>query len=471
MESCPAEVLHQICSLVNPRDAAALRLSCRAVAVIAEHYIVRGQIRFNLSADSLRRLEFISQHPIFSLYVTKIYYEANILLPIMEVRDFSQFFTRGSAEPPPDQPPHDCSSREIRLYERNVQKWRQGDKGLSKKKLQEQYEQYTKIFDSQLELIRENVDVQILSRAMTKFPRLAEISVINIGRCKHALSERFWEQFPDGFRPPMSVNTKITVRQLDSILRSVNKSSIRVLNVKTVSPKIFSHISANANLTRCFTNLHKLCLVFRLEGEEAEALRWEEPDHLYRSIRKGQLQKALSHAGQLRDLSIHFDDCCHHPHSFASLKHILGDYSWPHLKNLNLSRIDCTAEEIMDSLKRQPKLTNLALACVTLTSGSWSHILSQMRSELKLQTTVFEGWFSNTNMPDEFMIMDYVDADMYMHDPECFFDLSSAIDLYVCDEMEDDNPALRLEDFVDVDELRAEMELTESEFDVLMTGM
>ena len=125
MDSCPPEILHTICSLLDPKDISAIRLVKRDLAAIGAHYLI-DKIRFHGSVASINRLTGLSQHAVFNQSVSALYWEAAQLshdISMGTVREVMQKKLEIDAEMKPTPPTENASPREQRLYKRNLQKW------------------------------------------------------------------------------------------------------------------------------------------------------------------------------------------------------------------------------------------------------------------------------------------------------------------------------------------------------------
>ncbi|KAG9686504.1 hypothetical protein KCU95_g7763, partial [Aureobasidium melanogenum] len=76
MDALPLELKQRICSFLSPKDLKSLRLTCKVSATAAERYFINRFVLF-LHPESLATLRKISEHEIFSKYLTTIVYDTS----------------------------------------------------------------------------------------------------------------------------------------------------------------------------------------------------------------------------------------------------------------------------------------------------------------------------------------------------------------------------------------------------------
>ena len=412
MESCPPEILHAICSLLASADTASFRVTSKCLAAVGAHYLVRN-VTFHLSPDSLERLEKISDHPVLRQHVTSLIYEAATLYSVPSLSFYTELL-KGPADysQRPKSPPADASPRELRLYERNERKWRRGNlKALSERQLEKQFNVYSEACRAQNSAMRSKLDVAAMSKAIPRFPRLQSIHLYNSARCRQS--------------------------DLDNVKNAIREAT---------------EIDLNFRVEEVFANdLHQL-------GSKS----------CYAVLENGKLRAFLESATHLEKLRVAFgDDGFHGP--TLDLKHVLGTCAWPSLSSLSLDSLDTTAENLVDILKRQPSLKNLRLGLINLSKGTWTDVLDEMRVYLDLEDAHFWAFLTEDESGEVFN-MSYIHADCFIDAPELQYHLSEAIEEYVCASMEftDFNPLEDPFNWVDADDLLADLEVWNSELEDMM---
>ena len=467
MDQLPAEVLHVICANIEQKDLFSLRLASKHLAHIGAHHIfAHGQLSFHLSEESLKRLEDVANNPTYATQIRTLSYDANFLAQLRTVENYKQQFERTSHHHPdpsqrPDPPGKEASERTKRLYVRNFEKWRHGDKpkALSLLEWMSEHMKYKKMVVAQKDLLKDKADRRSLAAVIPQFPHLEEIVYANNARCLHMLSPRNLQRFQKSFFPPLSYDTCHSVHQLSSMLEPMG-NKLKTLKAVCVSPKLFS-TKNRMSVSSSFRSLKKVHIELRLENDHVDDFGFISPRNMYATIEAGHLLACLVCANGLEDLHISFVDFPDYAGPWAHINKLVGNYSWPSLKKLGLSQVEGSAEELIEALARQPALQELGLGFVELTSGSWCQVFTEMRLRLSLQKTNFNDIFSSPS-EDEMMVMEYYNQEMWDGDG-CLTTLRDDIDDYVTEDhtssgmtledLEWANPAARIEDYVSESEL------------------
>lgn len=447
MDNCPDEVLLKICGRLDFKSVATLRLTNKRLAEVGAEALVR-RVRFHCSQESLERLKNIAKHDVFSRYVDTVVFEGNILANIGCVHTYAAHYELDHHKNERPQPPgKDASAREKRLYERNMGKFQQ--------EVEAKFERYRIFYDQQQKVLQSDAYAHHIAPSIPRFPKLQNIVLSTVGRCKHVLSERFLETFAVDCVMPIDHDTSHTKEQLKHLLFPDGRpiTTLRSLEVHVVSPKFFTGFMPGDMICQAFKNLRTIDLNFRLEKDDR--LDWDimAPGRPYADLRKGYLRAALASATGLRDLTINFEDSVFQG-ACTNMKHILGDHSWPKLACLDLDCMSVSQEYLLSMLKRQPSLHCLRLGFVTLDDGLWPAATKLMRKELKLKQFLPHGILEDG---DQMYPMHLIDSDVYM-DEFAHFSMGDALDIYVTDEWDAEDEYNPLEDevFADPDELREE---------------
>jgi hypothetical protein len=389
LETAPAEVLHAICALLCPKDVAAARLTSNVLAQIGAHYLVR-QATFYTSEASLDRLQKIADHQVFRQYVESLHFEANLLANLCCRSCWLERFavpghgTRAHKLEKPEalQPPN--TVREKRAYARNLLKWEED--------VNEAYDNHHALREAQQELHQQGPE--LMAKIMPQLPRLQKIT-FTIGRCQHALSKRFQEEFDRklGFCPPLSTDTSSTGSQLKHIILPGGNPlrDLQSLVVSDLDPSLFNPKGGPGVMRHAFANLKKLDISFRLPDKVEPST---EPG-LYSDLKDGGLRDAISSADNLEDLRIAFNDFTYDG-ACVELNNILGERSFDHLKKLSISYVEAEAKSFIETLKRQKVLKHVAIHSVYI-KGSWVKVLDKMQKELSLKQATFEGFLTDSD--------------------------------------------------------------------------
>ena len=436
MDSCPAEVLHAICALLPPKDVAAFRLVTKDLSVIGANYLI-DKVRFHTSQASIKRLNKMSKHPVFSHSVRTLHWEATRLesgITLPQLREVMQTVptAKATVEVKPKAPPPGASLREQRLFRRNLAKWTSKSKE-AEQNIKSQFRIYKRLVASEDEaedaLLSYNSS---LTAAIRRFPRLKEVHFDNEpGKCQHMYSQRFGTRFDKvEFPIPFDRDTESTIWQVRELLGAVacSESTLEKLVVHSMAPSFFQFLTgpALAKIHLAVTSLKHVSLGFRLN---------EDHDHVddggcFGILNRGGLRDMLAASPRLEHLVIRFD---HYPEGgVTALSNVLGDVAWPMLKCLRISQLSTTEEELMACLIRQKSLNEISIGWMTLTKGSWEQVVERMQKELSLDCADFDGFlasedpetpeFWNTDMYSPMPMEDFDFSDMDSMDEEEFYE-------------------------------------------------
>ncbi|EXJ95322.1 hypothetical protein A1O1_00442 [Capronia coronata CBS 617.96] len=447
MDGCPDEVLLKICNRLDFKDVANLRRVNKHLAEVGAEALVK-RVRFHCSQESLERLHAIANHDVFNKYVDTVVFEGNILANVGCIHTYTAHYKLDHHNNDRPQPPgKNATARERRLYERNVAKFNHD--------MMVKYERYRNFYDRQQKVLKSTAYDDLISPSIPCFPRLENIVLSTIGRCKHVLSKRFLEMFAVDCAMPPESDTKYTKEQLKHLLfpRGEPLTTLRSLEVNVVSPKFFAGYLPRDLMCQAFQNLKIINLNFRLEKDDRYDLEYLTADSCYKGLNEGHLRAALAAAEGLQDLTINFDDfgffgAC------TDIKHVLGDHSWPNLDTLDLDCMSATEDNLLSMLKRQPALRSLKLGFITLEEGRWPTATLQMRRDLKLTKFAAHGFLED---PDQMYPMHFIDAEAYLVD-FTHSTLDAALDVYVTDSFDESDDYHPLEDteFADPEDVREE---------------
>ena len=446
MEDFPDEVLLKICRQLDFKDVANLRCVTRRLAQVGAEVLIK-RVRFHVGQDSLQRLHTIASHHVLCKSVDTVVFEGNILANVGCVHAFTRHFDSDHHNiDRPKTPAANATDREIRLYERNRQKFQQ--------EINTKYERYRTLYEAQQIVLKSDSYVNMIADSIPQFPKLKKVVLTTVGRCKHVLSERFMNMFAVDCTLPLEPDTRHTKEQLKALLFRQGQplTTLRELEVHVMSPKFFTGFLPSHSICQVFTNLKVIDLNFRLERDDRSELDIMTAQTCYGQLVKGHLRDALKAATGLQKLTINFDDFGYFG-PCTNLKNVLGDTVWPELDFLDLDCMSTTQEYFINTLKRQPALSKLTLGFFSLEDGHWTTATRLMRKDLHLTLFVAHGILED---PERMHPMHLIDTDAYMED-FAEFSLTNALDMYVTDfDSDEDYHPLDDDNFTDPDELREE---------------
>lgn len=424
MDSAPPEILHKIFRHLKFDEVAALRAAAPKYATIGVEYLAT-RIRFHCSQASLNRLQEFTKHPVIRHQITNLVYEANLIADVGCFHNYrAHFELQHHINDKPQEPKEGCTTRERRLYLRNLAKW--------EAKISVDFEKYEEALSDQRQLLNSKFYNQLLKSCAKSFPKLESIEVSTVRRCKHHLSQRFLEKFPLSCEVPMFGDSARSVESLS--LLALNPSKPRP-NLKTLQASLldvdFFSPERQLKIKQTFSTLRDLGL--DLEVDSFMMQMAVGPQRF--GLQGGLLTEALITAADLEELRINFKGIQAREDN-PNLKDILGQGTWPKLKSLDIDFFTTEAEYFLDTLKRQNSLKALYVGMASLSTSDWVATITKMRTELKLDNFCATGVLDDA---DEVYLTDYIDADYYIetHDK---IRLTDALDCYVTnhdDEEED----------------------------------
>ena len=183
------------------------------------------------------------------------------------------------------------------------------------------------------------------------------------------------------------------------------------LDVFVLSPSFFGSTNTEA-LRQAFQSLVYVELTFRFTlAEKAThiAAVTNGEAHSYGNFLGDGLHGALAAATNLEEIHISFDG---HGIPHGDPENVLGDTTWPKLRNLHLDNVCFTEQYFGDSLRRQPSLSCVYLGFATITAGSWVAMYNTVQG-LRLLRFVCSGVFKD--LPESLhYVMDYVRKDLWL---------------------------------------------------------
>lgn len=187
MDDLPSEVVHQVFSYLNFKDATATRLMNKRFADIGAEYL-ETQFRFFTEKGSLQRLRNLAKHPGMSKRIKTIVYEGNLLGArcFHEYRDHFKEDHHIAAGGLPRKPADGASARALRLYHRNCEKWEED--------IKKDFDEYYDAYEAQHTLINSKKFERSLD-LIAAFPNLEHIKLRAATRCGHNLSQRYAEKY------------------------------------------------------------------------------------------------------------------------------------------------------------------------------------------------------------------------------------------------------------------------------------
>ena len=447
MDKLPDEVLVKISALLDFQSNANLRLASKRFAEVGAEALIK-RVRFHCTEESMQRLHDIAHHGALCKYVDTIVFEGNLLAGVPCIHTFQAHYSlEHHRHERPDPPSKTATSREKRLYERNVAKFNS--------EIEKKHVKYLDLFSKQQKILSSAVYSEMIDPSILRFPRLTKIALSTVGRCKHVLSGRFLDSFTADCAMPLEQDTRYTKDQLKHMMfpNSQPLAGLQTLEVHVMSPKFFTGFLPTEMLCPVFQSLKCIDLNFRLEKDDRAGLDVSTAERCYADLSKGILRDALCAANDLEQLTVSFDDFGYYG-AVTTMDVILGTKTWPKLTSVNVDCLSTSEDYLMAFLKRHPSLKDLRLGFMTFEQGRWPSATRRMRKELNLEIFVATGILED---PDQMFPMHLLDGDAYSQD-FTHISLGEALGLWVTDppaaSEDDDYHPLKDEEFTDEEELR-----------------
>ena len=175
MDTCPDEVLVKVCSRLDFKNIANLRLVNKHLAEVGAEALIK-RVRFHCTEESLKRLHAIGHHDVLCKYVDSVVFEGNLLAQVPCIHSYQAHYQLDHHQHErPQSPPKNATAREKRLYERNVAKFNRD--------IEKKYVRYLDLYTKQQKLIHSTTYADLIDPSMVRFPRLTKIALSTVGRC------------------------------------------------------------------------------------------------------------------------------------------------------------------------------------------------------------------------------------------------------------------------------------------------
>ncbi|KAL8658094.1 MAG: hypothetical protein Q9226_001272 [Calogaya cf. arnoldii] len=394
----PLELQHLICAESVIEDVRNLRLTCKTLAKIGESHFTRG-VELLFTRSSFNRFNNISLK--YGVHVKSLFYRVDSLTEHHNFEGYLDHIVRTLAREKDDDDPEplaNASRRELRLYRRQLQRSSDPTVQYSKRQLQLGWEAYKKLWDEQAHLRNNSYGEKEITDTISRLPNLEHVTLLNfscIGIPTQYLSDTYRKTLisaegDEGYGEPCGLP------QLLSLVRAIHAAGITIenLGVGAISWKIFSVDGADREvLTRVFASLKSFELTF-LKHQFYEGNSVSNPNN---EVDEEDLCKKFfnqgGHLWLLRSmLSLRRLDICPLTYDPLPLEPMARAISWHHLRNVSLSHVESTGEDLMDFLRRHSEtLRTLKLYRCWLTKGLWLYLFREMRASLALTCLVFGG--------------------------------------------------------------------------------
>ena len=396
MERLPREILDLIYSNLDAAEARSSRVCCKTLADvgarhgfrqitfflcrqdfqrlrdIAQHEIIRGQVRFlvyvadNLPAHPKSLAQYLNKTKNY-VYRTRVEASTNNLLP-------PQALLSG-----PPRAPGSIKTEPIEAHH-----------------IQDNYRQYVAAVAEQREILSTREDFALLKGVLPRLTNLREISMRNAGWGMD--SDRYRSPFDGFFDYTMCSLAPEGARQMDAVLHGLEGSGLQLnklgagsLNVDLIDKSFFDKIarSCGKGLERiqlCFDSLDGNASIFDDDTSEILMAR-----HMTET---GVLANFLKQLSNLTELSIEFTASSLretlYPAALGNI--ILSGFQWHRLRELSLMVIETERTELLAVFRlHRETLRYICIRDCRLATTSWTRLFKQMKEILELEDIYVHG--------------------------------------------------------------------------------
>ena len=404
MDRLPVEILHRICARIRARkDILGFRRVCKIFAAIgAQHMLPQVPVAF--LHQSFLRLKAISEHPVISQHVTAIIYQADVLPKIETFKEYRRWACmphQPIAFSPRPQPDADEQVRQS--YHKDLVKFINKPNQSSQEQIREGWKLYQSLYEDQDALLRSPImDMQYFHETMAKFPRLTKLRVQTRRTYNEAgmyLINNPYKNTLVGVVLPDKNHFPCGVRPLHSLLLGAlsSQTAFRELSVGLLSWRFFSSPeSIFAVLKQCVRHLRKLDMeIPSCDYERPEADEQADWRACVKWFLTGRVRDFVAAAPDLEIIVLLFDAL--HDYDYAiNLSSVLGNYTWPSLRLLNLRGIKAREDDLLSVFKRHAAtLRVLILGDINLYGPkcSWMTVFLRIPEILDLSESQCHGNF------------------------------------------------------------------------------
>ncbi|KAK8095053.1 hypothetical protein PG997_001738 [Apiospora hydei] len=383
------EILHIICDFLETKDLYSFRRVCSKFADVGACYAFQ-ELTIHFHKDDFDMLRHFAEYEAVARNVRSLIYIGDTLQDDTTI-NFPEF----AAHYMFSQISNDAISAIT------------GGRGISSLMnidgLKPSYDCYEELLATQKRMLQDDVDNAVIKYAISKFPRLRDITMSLGGDTYEIDYVKGKTPFKNSLVKPGTSPEPVGCRQLGTLLSAIGDKDIKL---KSLTAGHFSW--------KFFEN-NPMTLLIDTGVEDAHE---EEPNlgsevHKCRPVmERGLLRDFIASLTQLKTLSVMFNFHSYE-HGFpAALEDVIKPkHKWEHLEDLSLGNIECERQELMSVLKRhKDTLDSLELQDIRLKSTSWLALQSSIRKHLNLVDAMVTGELYGV---DEEMMMD----ELFMLEP------------------------------------------------------
>ena len=354
-----------------------------------------------------------------SRHVTSLFYEPDTLQKYYTQEEWednivvADWMDRIPASPMPG-----ASEREHREYRRDCKKlMHQPRHLLSEEELSAAHAAYKTLYEEQKSHRLEGYGAQALADALSGFQNLVDVCM-SMGYNVVDQSNYIRRAFGAGLQIPWGDQDSIVfgpgVCQVRSILFAVRQAGIqlRQLKIGNVDWKFFkARQSDMEEMKKSMRSVRDLELgVSTGHTKDEDELGLEIPE-CREYLENNSLYEFLKASPDLEILSVLFD--WFEPYCPADLKQVVGNSTWPRLRNVSFEHLDVDVEDLDAFFECHcSSLYTLNLITIRLLRGRWAEVLERMHATLTLKSAYVgrellgEDPYQSWNLEPSFLVED-----------------------------------------------------------------
>ncbi|KAI3396450.1 hypothetical protein diail_12170 [Diaporthe ilicicola] len=349
------------------------------------HIVVRAHIlpyvTFHRDEDDLARLRGIAGNGVLALNVKAITYFTSVYeSPVVSFSKFTQ---------------HHEQSLQWKRMPFEVPSAKDGEP-LDECTMKLEYEKYKRLVAVQDQIRDDNPDLACLKDAVARFTGLRQVTMSSGNTFYEGSVPEKLSPFLSGVQAPTHWPEPEVVRNLEAMLEALacNNHSVESLRAGTLDWSFFDKSSTElARLFRPVLNAVDVELEISMERDHDFNVVRDNSEKCRRLMERGMLRDLLEPMKKLDTLCVMFHGDFNSSRCPVTLKEIVGPgHDWPHLTLLELSKVECDRQALLQVLERhKDTLRLLCLQDIDLGETSWKKLLPNIRNTLDLDNACICG--------------------------------------------------------------------------------
>lgn len=405
----PVELLHWVCSYLEPPEVQIFRLVCRVFNAVGEEYLLE-EVKLYFNLPSTQKITEIGQSSRLSKYPRSLVFQTDSL-PLEY--NYSQWNEQRRDPHLPDgywldhMPDVEEQHRLNRGTERDQRMANRISRSipqtidsirrpaLPRKELEEAYEHYRRLVREEGTILAEGILLRSLVTIFEACRNLDHV-VINRGECmREGVPRNVAAYFPSLVGPSFheeGIGVAINSTQALQVFKAADEVSrkIRKLELGPISFQLFVSISDPNPGVHSQPEKMEGCVEYVLQHLESLRMTMmsfmDDPhgaEYEINNLHDNNLRNCLSACQNLTELDLTLVHL-HDEYPAIKLRFAIGQIIWPHLRKLKISHLLTGQDEFVDLLLRHRNtLESLGLREIFLTDGTWVECLNAFIGKLE----------------------------------------------------------------------------------------